>query len=211
MTQQSDVTYSYRWVILGVLWITYIVVFMNRLSVGPLAPFLKEDLGLTSAQIGMVMSAASFGFMLTLFPIGWVVYRIGARFPLGIGELCIGISMIALFFVPSYMWLLILMIVAGMGAGCLLPSTTQGVIIWFPRKERATVMGFKQTAVNLGGIISAVTLPIVALTLGWRYGFLFLGIIAIVIGIIALILYKEPPLISRRLDSSTGPVNIIPL
>ncbi|NIN00110.1 MAG: MFS transporter, partial [candidate division Zixibacteria bacterium] len=82
--------------------------------------------------------------------------------------------------------------VTGLGCGFLLPSTTQAVVAWFPLRERATVMGFKQTAVNIGGIISASTLPAVALVLGWRYCFLFLGIVAIAIGIAAYVLYREP-------------------
>jgi len=61
-------------------------------------------------------------------------------------------------------------------------------------------MGFKQTAVNIGGITTAATLPAVALALGWRYGFLFLGMLAIAIGITALLLYREPP---RAFSSST--------
>jgi ACS family hexuronate transporter-like MFS transporter len=73
MFHTTKKTYSYRWVIIGVLWITYIVVFLHRLSVGPLAPSLKEDLAISSAQVGMVMSSASFGYMLTLFFSGWVV------------------------------------------------------------------------------------------------------------------------------------------
>jgi len=202
MSQTKDIANSYRWVILGVLWITYIVVFLNRLSVGPLAPFFKEDLGASSAQVGLIMSAASLGYMITLFPTGWVVDRIGARWPMVIGELVAGTAMIVLFFAPSYAWLLVFMFVTGIGCGCLMPSTTQSVIVWFPAKERATVMGLKQTAVNIGGIITAATLPAVALTLGWRYGFLFLGIIAITIAVIAFILYKEP---IRPASPSTDP------
>ena len=202
IAQTTEITHRYRWVILGLLWITYIVVYLHRLSVGPLGPFLKEDMGITSAQVGLVMSAAALGFMVTQLPVGLVIDRIGARWPIAIGELIAGISMIAVLFVPSYVGLLILMFVTGLGCGFLQPSTTQGVVIWFPRRERATVMGLKQTAVNIGGIVSAVTLPAVAIALGWRYGFLFLGIIAIAIGVIALILYKEPPV--PALTSSTG-------
>jgi len=74
MVQTKEITNSYRWVILGVLWITYIVVFLNRLSVGPLAPFFKEDLGVSIAQAGLVMSAASLGNMVPLFPLaGWLI------------------------------------------------------------------------------------------------------------------------------------------
>lgn len=184
---------GYRWVILGVLWITYIVVFLNRLSVGPLGPFFKEDLGITSTQVGLVMSAAGFGYMLSIFPIGWAVDKIGARWPIVTGDLIAGTCMIVLFFAPSYMWLLIFMFITGLGCGFLLPSTTQGVVAWFPLRERATIMGLKQTAVNIGGIVSASTLPAVALALGWRSCFLFLGLIAIAIGGAAYFLYREPP------------------
>jgi ACS family hexuronate transporter-like MFS transporter len=211
MAQVEGIASRYRWIILGVLWITYIVVFLNRLSVGPLAPFFKDDLSITSTKVGLVMSAASFGYMLTIFPIGWVVDKIGARWPIAIGEMIAGTCMIALFFVTSYIWLLILMFFTGLGCGFLLPSTSQGVIAWFPLRERATVMGLKQTAVNIGGIITAGTLPTVALSLGWRYGFLFLGIIAIVIGITAFILYKEPPMAPSNPTASAEIDAAVPL
>jgi len=191
MLQSNETADRYRWVILGVLWITYIVVFLNRLSVGPLAPFFKDDLDITSTQVGLVMSAASSGYMVTMFPVGWLVDRIGAKWPIVIGEMIAGLCMIVLFFATSYLYLLTFMFITGVGCGFLLPSTTQGVIAWFPLRERATVMGFKQTAVNIGGIITAATLPAIALVLGWRYGFLFLGLLAIAIGITALILYRE--------------------
>ena len=192
MPQSEQEADRYRWVILGVLWITYIVVFLNRLSVGPLAPFFKDDLNITSTQIGLVMSAASSGYMLTMFPIGWLVDRIGAKWPIVLGEMIAGSCMIALFFASSYAYLLIFMFITGLGCGFLLPSTTQGVIAWFPLRERATVMGLKQTAVNIGGITTAATLPALSLALGWRYGFLFLGLSAIAIGITAFVLYREP-------------------
>jgi ACS family hexuronate transporter-like MFS transporter len=194
MVHTEETADRYRWVILGVLWVTYIVVFLNRLSVGPLAPFFKDDLGITSTKVGLVMSAAAFGYMLSMFPIGWVVDRIGGRLPMVAGELIAGACMLGLFLVTSYTGLLMLMFVTGLGCGFLLPATSQGVIVWFPLRERATVMGLKQTAVNIGGIITAATLPTVALALGWRYGFLFLGILAIAIGAIAFILYKDPPI-----------------
>jgi len=211
MVQAEATTLRYRWVILGVLWITYIVVFLHRLSVGPLAPFFKDDLGITSTQVGLVMSAASVGYMLSIFPIGWVVDRIGARWPIVAGELIAGTCMILLFFSPSYAWLLTLMFVTGLGCGFLLPSTTQGVVAWFPLRERATAMGLKQTAVNIGGIISASTLPALSLAVGWRYCFLLLGIMAIAIGTAGYILYREPPMDSSRPMSSEAAAAAVPL
>jgi len=215
MFQTKEITYRYRWVILGVVWIAYLVVFLNRLSIGPLAPFLKEELGISSAQVGMVMSAAGIGFMVTMLPAGWFVDRVGARWAIMTGELIAGTSMLVMFFAPSYTSLLILMFATGLGCGFLSPSSVQAVVAWFPIRERATVIGFKQTAVSIGGMITAATLPAVALSLGWRYGFLFLGIMAIAIGITSFILYKEPPrpagTDSTELATSPQPVTLLEL
>ncbi len=191
---KSTVTgFRYRWVVLGVCWLAYIVAFMQRLSIGPLAPFLKEGLDLTSTEVGLFMSASAFGYMLTLIPAGWLVDRIGVRWLLLVGEVVGGIFVASMFIVTTFVQGLVFMALAGMGMGCLMPSTTKAVLVWFPAKERATAMGFKQTAVNVGGIITAVTLPAVALAIGWHYGFLGIGIIAVVIGVVSFILYKQPP------------------
>ncbi len=193
MAKSVALSFRYRWVILVVCWLAYIVAFMQRLSIGPLAPFLKEGLGLTSAQVGLFMSASAFGYMLTLVPAGWLVDRIGVRWLLLVGEVVGGIFIACMFTVTTFAQGLVFMALAGAGMGCLMPSTTKAVLDWFPVKERATAMGVKQTAVNIGGIITAATLPAVALTLGWHYGFLGIGIIALVIGIISFVLYKRPP------------------
>jgi len=139
------------------------------------------------------MSAAAFGYMIGMFPAGWAADRIGVRWLLVFGELVGGISLLGMFLSPSYTSALVIMAVAGFGGGCLMPATTKGVMVWFPANERATVMGFKQTSVNIGGIVAAMILPGMALALGWHFAFLILGILAIVIGVISFILYKEPP------------------
>jgi ACS family hexuronate transporter-like MFS transporter len=194
-------SFKYRWVILGVCWLAYIVVFMERLSIPPLAPFLKEDLALTSAQVGFFMSAAAGGYAIMLIPAGWLVDRIGVRRMLLIGEVTGGIFITGMVTINSFAGGIVFMALAGLGMGCLMPSTTKAVLEWFPMKERATAMGLKQTAVNVGGIITASTLPTIALTLGWRYGFVMYGFVGIVIGIVSFMLYREPPQ-SVALDNS---------
>ncbi len=184
---------NYRWVILGICWLAYIVAFMQRLSIGPLAPFLKEDLDLTSAEVGLFMSASAFGSMFSTIPAGWLADRVGVRWLLLIGEAFAGIFIAGMFVVTTFTDGLILMALGGVGMGCVMPSTTKAVIEWFPARERATAMGIKQTAVNVGGIITATTLPTVALALSWHYGFLGIGIIAVVIGVASFILYRQPP------------------
>ncbi len=184
---------KYRWVIIGVLFTAYIASFMQRFSIGPLAPFLKQEMGLTSTQVGVLMSAAIFGYMLSTFPAGWWVDRIGVRRIMVGGEALGGVFMLAMFVVPSFEAAIVVMTISGFGCGCIFPSTSKGVIVWFPVKERAMAMGIKQTGANAGGMITSALLPWLGLSLGWRFGFLFLGIMAIAIALLSFALYKEPP------------------
>ena len=78
------------------------VACMQRLSIGPLAPFLKEDLALTSAQVGSFMSAAAFGYIITLIPAGWLVDRIGVRWMLLTGEVIGGLFISGMFSIKSF-------------------------------------------------------------------------------------------------------------
>ncbi|MFC2022442.1 MFS transporter [Chloroflexota bacterium] len=185
--------FGYRWVILGVCWLAYITAVMLRLSMGPLAPFIKEDLNLTSAQVGLFMSAATFGYGLIMVPAGWLTDRIGVRWLLLMGGVFGGIFVASMFTVTTFTQGLILLAFAGMGMGCLMPSTTKAIVVWFPLKERATAMGLKQMAIDVAGIITATTLPAVALALSWHYGFLGIGLIAVAMGIVSFLLYREPP------------------
>jgi sugar phosphate permease len=200
----------YRWVILVVLFVSYVVVFLARLSVGPLAPFFRDELDITSAQVGMVLSAAAFGYMVTQIPLGWVTDRIGARWPIGGGAVLAGLSLLGVSSSPSHSWMLGWMLLTGMACGFLMPSTTQAVVVWFPRRERATVMGVKQSAVNIGGIVGAVTLPAIAITFGWRGGFRLIGLLAIAVGVTSFGLYRNPvapPLDpTRAADPGGGPL-----
>ncbi|MFC2045252.1 MFS transporter [Chloroflexota bacterium] len=193
----TEIVSKYRWVIMGVIWSAYIIVYVHRLSIGPLSPFLKAEWGLNSTQIGGLVSAATIGSMASAMPAGWWTDRFGIRRMLLIGEIISGIFMLVMYLTPSYQMALILMGCTGFGAGFLMPSTTKGVLVWFPRRERALVMGVKQTSVNAGGMLSAAILPTLALAMGWRFGFLIIGAVAISIGIISYVLYKDPPLANQ--------------
>ena len=72
-------------------------------------------------------------------------------------------------------------------------------------------MGVKQTAVSLGGMVGAATLPAVALAKGWRYGFLFLGFTALAVGLMSLVLYREPPVTSGETVRPSSGAQATPL
>ena len=91
------------------VWCAYLVVFLSRLCVGPLSPFLKESFDLSNAQIGGLTSATAVAYAPTLILAGWLVDRIGVRRALLIGTLITGVCIGAVALAPSYGVMLLLL------------------------------------------------------------------------------------------------------
>jgi len=181
-----------RFFILGVVFLSYLLVFLARLSVGPLAPFLKEAFDLSSAEVGGLASATAITYAPTLVVAGWLVDRVGVRRMLAAGTLLTSLCIIAMFWASTYMALFVLLALSSLGAGCIFPSAVRAVVLWFPVKERATAIGVNQTAINVSGIIAALTLPAVALRYGWEYGFLIVGVAGLFVTILVTAGYRSP-------------------
>jgi sugar phosphate permease len=98
-----------------------------------------------------------------------------------------------MFWAPSYEALLVLLALSSLGAGCIYPSAVRAVVLWFPAGERATAIGVNQTAINVSGIIAALTLPALALRFGWEYGFLAVGVTGLAVTALVAGGYRSPP------------------
>jgi MFS transporter, ACS family, hexuronate transporter len=185
-------TARYRFVALGVVWGAYLVVFLSRLCVGPLSPFLKASFSLSNAQVGMLTSATALTYAPTLLLAGWLVDRIGVRRAVVTGALVTGVCVGAIALAPSYGVMLLLLAASGLGCGFIYPSAVKAVMVWFPANERATAIGVNQSAVNVSGMLGAAIMPALALSLGWQAGFVVAAILAFAVCGLAVALYRDP-------------------
>jgi ACS family hexuronate transporter-like MFS transporter len=174
------------------VWSAYLVVFLSRLCVGPLSPFLKQAFDLSNAQIGGLTSATAVTYAPTLVLAGWLVDRIGVRRALIIGSLVTGVFVGAVALAPSYGVMLLLLALSGLGCGFIYPSAVKAVMVWFPPQERATAIGVNQTAVNVSGILGAAIMPALALSVGWQAGFLVAAAMAFAVCVLAAAVYRDP-------------------
>jgi sugar phosphate permease len=182
----------YRFVTLGVVWSAYLVVFLSRLCVGPLAPFLKDAFDLSNAQIGGLTSATAVAYAPTLIFAGWLVDRIGVRRALLIGTVITGLCIGAVALAPSYGTMLLLLGASGLGCGFIYPTAVKAIMLWFPANERATAVGINQSAVNVSGMLGAAIMPWLAVAYGWQAGFVFAACLAFVVCVVAVLFYRDP-------------------
>jgi sugar phosphate permease len=182
-----------RWFILGLATASQVSVAIIRMGFPALLPFIKDELSLSRAQVGLVSSVLNGGAAASGIPAGKASDHFGERWVIGYGAIVSGVIIIGVNWTGSFMTLLPLLFVIGFATGSAVPAGIRAVIGWFPRQERGLAMGVRQMGIPLGGSIAAMTLPPLAILFGWRVAFIFTGAVAVGIGIAALALYEEPP------------------
>jgi MFS transporter, ACS family, hexuronate transporter len=110
---------------------------------------------------------------------------------LSLGQVAMAIPMLLMSVTASFLQAVVIMFLAGMGRGTVLPGSTKAIMDWFPPGGRATAMGLKQTGVPAAGIFTALALPALGLALGWRYALAMVGIWIFVGAIVSALLYRD--------------------
>jgi MFS family permease len=192
MSVSSGQRDSFRWTILGLICISHIVGATAQYGINTLAPFYKDELGLSRAQVGLFFSAFYLAMTGASFGTGWLADRLGVRRTTLIGHLGVGICTTAAALSLSFEWAFTSFFLAGFGYSFLNPASSIGVMTWFHRDERATAMGIKQTGVPSGGVLAAVLAPSLVLLVGWRGSLAALGIINFAFGFLFALLWREP-------------------
>lgn len=183
----------YRFVVLALIMGVQTATNLGALGLPSLAPVIRADLGLSRQEAGSFISAFYVGGVLTSFPAGWLADRVGVRWTLLTGQAMVTACFAAMMVAPGYAALMTAVVLAGVGFGAVNPTSTKGVLVWFPPASRATVVGLKQAGFPLGGALGALLLPSLAARVGWRGA---LGGAAFLIGLSAAAVglgYREPP------------------
>ena len=152
---------------------------------------IKEQLQLTSSQLSLLMTSFFAGTMVMSLVYTFYFDRFKVRMLLLIGLGITGTFMVVSGAYLHFVWMTVLIALAGLGYGIISPSTNKGIVDWFPQQIRGTAMSLKQVGVMAGSMISSLILPAIALVWGLRGSLLFLGVFAWLIGIISFILYKD--------------------
>lgn len=197
-----------RWTVLIASMAIQITTSIVLTALPVLLPFVRAEFHLSLAAAGILVNFPFVGMMLALLVVGMAVDRFGDRPVLVTGGLLAGCAAATGALIhPFWPWLGLLLL-AGLGAACSTPAGTVAVRSAFPVSMHGTVMSLRQTAVPIGGLLSALALPSAALAFGWRPALLAVGLAAILAAVTCSLLYREatgmrrpapPPAPFRRL------------
>lgn len=162
----------------------------------PLLPFIAADLGLSYTETGMLKATFSGASSVLQVPAGMVGARYGEMLVLLLGNLWVGLGLVGMALTGSFVLLLGVAFVTGIGGNTQHPLGASIVSNHARREQMATAMGTLNFAGDLGKLAGPFVAGIIAVQFGWRAAFAAVGIVTA--------LYTLWVLLRRRADPRRG-------
>ena len=152
-------------------------------------PFIQGEFGLSRAQIGIITSALFTGGLTTMFLGGWLTDRFGVKRVMVVSLVLASAFTFGFSTVHYFHALLMMVFLAGLAEGPGYPATSQAVLHRVPVRILGLAMSAKQTGTALSGAVSAMLLPTIAVSLGWRPATVGLAAVILLTGVAFLLFY----------------------
>jgi sugar phosphate permease len=179
--------------VLFLTWLLYAVYYLGRFNFSPIIPLLKAELSFSNARAGTLMAFFFLSYTIFQLPAGYLGDRFGPRKVLTFGAL---ISIAGnLIFSQGTNFIILSMgqLINGMGQAVGWSSAVKLVVNWFPKKRRATALGFFITCVTVGSSLGIGLSGFIGDAFGWRSSFLIPPfLLAIVISVFWFVVRDNP-------------------
>ena len=138
-------------------------------SLGILATFLIDDLGVNRTQIGSLIAVVIVLAAVASPPAGRVTDAVGGKAAIQAVFAGSVIGFLGLAVSPGFWVMLVPVILSALGQATGNPSTNKLIALHIPPGRRGLVTGFKQSGVPAGIFFGGLFLPSAALAFGWRW------------------------------------------
>ncbi len=181
-----------RWLILGVVFVTVVLNYVDRQIVSVLKPTLKAEFGLDDRGYATLVNVFVFCYACAYTPAGWLVDRFGAGRVMLCGILGWSTACFGAVFSKSFGQLAFFRGALGIAEPTAFPAQLRVVTIWFSPSLRATANSICASGGTIGAIVSAPLIAWLAVRFGWHTAFLVPGILGLALAIAWRFIYRDP-------------------
>jgi ACS family hexuronate transporter-like MFS transporter len=182
----------YRWVICGLLFFATTVNYVDRQVLGILSKDLKTAIGWTEVDYGNIVAAFNAAYAFGLLLAGRLMDRIGTRAGYALAIVWWSLAAMGHALARTPFGFGVARAALGVGEAGNFPAAIKTVAEWFPKKERAFATGLFNAGSNVGAIVAPLTVPWIAMHLGWRWAFILTGALGFLWLVFWLPVYKRP-------------------
>ena len=135
----------------------------------PLLILIQEDMGLSYTEVGLLRSVFGGASAVLQIPAGVLAETFGEFWLLLLGNVWVGVGLIAMALSPVFIVLLVSCFLGGLGGGMQHPLASSMVSRAYDDRGRSTAVGTVNFAGDLGKIAAPVIVAAaIALSYGWR-------------------------------------------
>ncbi len=220
--EQQNVSPLYAWYVISILFLAYVVSFIDRQILALMVEPLKADLGLSDTEISLLHGLAFAIFYTTMgIPMGRLADLRNRRNIIAIGVTVWCLMTAACALARNFWQLFLGRIGVGVGEAALLPAAYSMIADYFPREKRGLAMGLFASgafvgaglAYLVGGFVvhfaignENVTLPLIGALRPWQATFIIVGLPGLMVA--ALMLTVREPKRMDMVDASQASHNM---
>ncbi len=159
--------------------------------------YVYEQLNWSTVQFGLVVAAYGVAMFIGQTALGQLSDRLGRRPVIVLGVLLNAMLYAGLTLLTSYPLIIGASVLAGLGAALIAPALSAFLLDITDEQHRSRVMGLKNAALSLGGVLGPLLVVFAARATSARGIFMIAGSLVLLGGLLALILLREPKTIKR--------------
>jgi DHA2 family multidrug resistance protein-like MFS transporter len=154
---REDLIYSRRWLTLGVLSLSLVIIGLDNFVLNVALPTLQDSFSANASQLQWMVDAYILAFAGLLLTMGALGDRFGRARVLQAGLILFGASSIGATFAKTPEQLIAARAIMGFGGAMIMPSTLSILINVFPREERGRAIAAWAGIMGLGIGLGPIT------------------------------------------------------
>jgi MFS family permease len=156
-----------------------LISYVDRGNLSLAAPLLQKELTLSASQLGILLAAFFWSYTAMQFVAGWIVDRLEVNYVLAAGFLLWSIATAATGIAGSFVTLLAMRLLLGVGESVTFPSSSKILAYHLPEQQRGFANGLLMSAIRLGPAAGTFIAGPLIVKHGWRPVFIGIGLLSL--------------------------------
>lgn len=182
----------YRWTICALIFFATTINYLDRAVISLLKSDLTKEFNWSETDYSNLVIAFQLSYAVGMLAVGRFIDKIGTKLGYALSLIAWSLAAIGHALVRSTFGFFIARSALGITEAGNFPAAIKTTAEWFPKKERAFATGLFNSGTNIGAIIAPLTVPWIALHLGWRWAFIITGSVGLIWLIFWFIFYETP-------------------
>jgi len=171
---------KYRWTICALVFFATTVNYLDRAVISLLKPYLETEFRWNAGDYANIEIAFKVAYSLGMVGAGRVVDKLGTKMGYALATLLWSLAAMGHALVSSTLGFSVARAFLGVTEAGNFPAAIKATAEWFPQRERALATGIFNSGSNVGAIIAPLSVPFIAVSMGWQWAFIITGALGFV-------------------------------